>query len=402
MQKYSKRIPYMEEHASIIRNLFNAMGDPDTISFGGGSPAKEALPVDIVREIANDVLTWDKKGVQALQYGSPQGSLELRKVVVEHLMVPKGVNITPDNVLITAGGLETMNLVCQLFMDPGDVMLVESPTFVHCVEIFDMFEVKCIDCDMDDNGLVMEDVERKIKEYNPKIIYTIPTFQNPTGRTMSIDRRKKLAELASKYDVLVLEDDPYRDIRYSGEELVPIKSFDKTGNVILANSFSKIFSPGSRLGYAVATEEIIKRLFDIKTATNSHTGMISEVLCAEFFNRGYYPEHHKMICDLYRERRDKMMECIEKYLPEGTKHTYPDGGLFTWVELPGGLNTTELLKEASEKYKVAYIAGEGFFTEGNGKGNNCMRVCFSAVPPEKIEEGMKRLGKLCHDKLNEK
>lgn len=403
MVEYAKRIKNMEGSASIIRKLFNAMGDPETISFGGGSPAREALPVDIVREIANDVLTLDKKGVEALQYGDPRGSEDLRRVVIDHLMAPKGVDAKMENVLITAGGLETMNLVCQLFMDPGDVMLVESPTFVHCVEIFDMFEVKCIACEMDDEGFIMEDVEEKIKQYNPKIVYTIPTFQNPTGITMSTERRKKLAELGSKYDVIILEDDPYRDIRYSGEDLPPIKSFDKTGNTILANSFSKIFSPGSRLGYVVAAEEIIDRLYEIKTATNSHTGMISDVLCAEFFKRGYYPEHHKMICDLYRERRDKMMECIDKYLPEGTKHTYPDGGLFTWVELPEelNLNTTELLQEANEKYKVAYVAGEGFFVEGGDKGNNCMRMCFSAVPPEKIEEGMKRLGKLFADKIKE-
>lgn len=399
MPKYAKRIEVMEGSASIIRNLFNAMGDPETISFGGGSPAKEALPVDIVREIATDVLTWDKRGAEALQYGPPQGTKDLREVIVKDLLAPKGLETTIDNILIGAGGLEAMNLICQLYINPGDVILVESPTFVHCVEIFEMFEAKCISCEMDENGLIMEDVEAKIKEYNPKIVYTIPTFQNPTGITMSKERRKQLAELGSKYDVIILEDDPYRDIRYSGEDLPPIKAFDKTGHTILANSFSKIFSPGSRLGYIVAEKEIIDRLFDIKTATNSHTGMISEVLCAEFFKRGYYPAHHKMICDLHRERRDKMMECIEKYLPEGTKHTYPDGGLFTWVELPGDIDTTELLVEASTKYKVAYVAGEGFFTDGGGKGKNCMRISFSAVTPDKIEEGMKRLGALVHKKL---
>lgn len=399
MTEFAKRIKTMEKSANIIRNLFKAMGDPETISFGGGSPAKEALPVDIVREIANDVLTVEKRGIEALQYGPPEGALDLREIVVNDLLKPKGLETTIDNVIIGAGGLEAMNLICQLYINPGDIMLVESPTFVHCVEIFEMFEAKCIACEMDENGLIMEDVEAKIKQYNPKIVYTIPTFQNPTGITMSIERRKKLAELGSKYDVIILEDDPYRDIRYSGEDLPPIKSFDKTGHTILANSFSKIFSPGSRLGYIVASKEIIDKLFEIKTATNSHTGMISEVLCAEFFKRGYYPEHHKKICDLYRERRDKMMECIEKYLPEGTKHTYPDGGLFTWVELPNEINTTELLVEATNDYKVAYVAGEGFFVEGGGKGSNCMRVSFSAVPHDKIEEGIKRLGKLIDDKL---
>lgn len=400
MIEYAKRVQVMKESAAIIRNVFNSMTDPDTISFGGGSPAKEALPIETVREIIQEVMVKEGRGVEALQYGNPQGILELREIVVKELMEPKGVKTTAKNVLITSGGIETMNLVCQLFINPGDVILVESPTFVHCVEIFEMFEAKCIACECDEFGFVMEDVEVKIKELNPKMIYVVPTFQNPTGKTLPTDRRKKLAELGSKYNVIILEDDPYRDIRYSGEDLPPIKTFDKTGKTILANSFSKIFSPGSRLGYVVAEEEYIKYLFDMKTATNSHTSMLSQVVCSEFFKRGHYPEHHKKICDLYRERRDVMIEYIEKYLPKGTKHTYPDGGLFIWVELPGGINTTELLKEANE-HKVAYVAGEGFYVEGGGKGNNCMRMSFSAVTPENIRIGMERLGHLIDEKLKD-
>jgi len=393
MPSFAKRLTTMEKSATIIRNLFNAMTDPETISFGGGAPAKEALPTEIIREIAADVFRSDKRGIEALQYGPPMGILELREIIVNDLLAPKGVVTKPGNVLIGSGGLEAMNLICQLYINPGDIILVERPTFVHCVEIFEMFEAKCVSCQMDDNGLVIEDVEEKIKRYNPKFVYTIPTFQNPTGKTLSLERRRKLAELGTKYDVIILEDDPYRDIRYSGEDLAPIKVFDKSGHTILANSFSKIFSPGSRLGYVVACDEIIKKLFDVKTATNSHTGMISQVLCAEFFKRGFYPAHHKMICDLYRERRDVMLECIDRFFPEGTKRTFPDGGLFTWAELPGEINTTELLKEAVQ-HKIAYVAGEGFFTDGNGLGSNCMRLSFGSVVPERIRIGMERLGKL--------
>ena len=398
MPAFAQRLTTMEKSAAIIRSLFGAMGDPETISFGGGAPAKEALPADILREIASDVLASNKRGIEAFQYGPPMGMLELREIIVNELLAPKGVNTSPGNVLIGSGGLEAMNLICQLYIDPGDVILVEKPTFVHCVEIFEMFQAKCISCVMDDDGLVLEDVEEKIKRYNPKIVYTIPTFQNPTGKTLSLERRKKLAELGTKYDVIILEDDPYRDIRYSGSELPPIKAFDNSGHTVLANSFSKIFSPGSRLGYVVASDEITKKLFDAKTATNSHTGMISQVLCAEFFKRGYYPDHHKKICDLYRERRDVMLECIDKFFPEGTVHTYPDGGLFTWAELPGGVNTTELLKEAVQ-HKVTYVAGEGFFTDGNGLGTNCMRISFGSVEPERIRIGAERLGKLICSKL---
>jgi 2-aminoadipate transaminase len=391
----------MEKSAEIIKGLFGAMNDPNLISFGGGAPAREALPVDIVREIAHDIIRTDKKGIQALQYGSVMGLPELREVVVNDLLAPKGVKAKAENVLITSGGLEGINLLCQLYIDRGDIILVESPTFVHCVEIFEMFEAECIAVDMDDDGMVTEDLEAKIIKYKPKMVYVIPTFHNPTGRTLSLGRRQKIAELGSKYDVIILEDDPYRDIRYSGSDLLPIKAFDETGHTVLANSFSKIFSPGSRLGYVLANDKVAEKLFDAKTATNSHTSMLPQVICAEFFRRGYYPAHHKMICDLYRERRDTMIESIDKFFPEGTKRTFPDGGLFTWAQLPGGINTTALLEESvnNPDVKVVFVAGEGFFTEGGGKGSNCMRISFGSVSCEKIRFGIERLGNLICSKL---
>ena len=401
MPQFAQRMKTMEKSANIIKGLFGAMNDPGLISFGGGAPAREALPVDTVREIAQDVIRTDKKGIEALQYGSVMGLKELREVVVDDLLAPKGIKAKADNILITSGGLEGINLLCQLYIDRGDIILVESPTFVHCVEIFEMFEAKCIAVDMDDYGMVTEDLEEKIIKYKPKMVYVIPTFHNPTGRTLSQDRRRKIAELGSKYDVIILEDDPYRDIRYSGSDLLPIKAFDETGHTVLANSFSKIFSPGSRLGYVLADDDVADKLFNAKTATNSHTSMLPQVICAEFFRRGYYPAHHKMICDIYRERRDTMIECIDKFFPKGTKRTFPDGGLFTWAQLPGGINTTDLLAESVKNpdVKVVYVAGEGFFTEGGGKGSDCMRISFGSVPPEKIKTGMERLGNLIRSKL---
>ena len=401
MPEFAKRMSTMEESATVIKKLFGAMNDPNLISFGGGAPAVEALPIDIVREITNDIMRIEKRGVEALQYGNVMGVEDLREIIVNELLKPKGVEASIENIIIINGGLEAMNLLCQLYIEPGDVILVESPTFVHCVEIFEMFEAKCIPVEMDEDGMITEDLEEKIKKYNPKMVYVIPTFHNPTGRTLSLERRKKIAELGSQYDVIILEDDPYRDIRYSGTDLLPIKAFDKTGHTVLANRFSKIFSPGSRLGYIFANDETTKELFAAKTATNSHTSMIPQILCAEFFKRGYYPEHHKMICDLYRERRDTMIECIDKFFPEGTKRVFPDGGLFTWVELPEGINTTELLVETvnNPDVKVAFVAGEGFFVEGNGKGNNCMRVSFGGVSPEKIRIGAEKLGRFICQKL---
>ena len=403
MFKYAKRIGTMEYTADVVRKLFGAMTDPSIISFGGGAPAKEALPVDILRQITDEVVVKDKRGIEALQYGPIGGTEDMKDIIVNELLAPQGVKCSKENVMVVAGGLEGINLFCQVFIDPGDVILVESPTFVHSVEIFDMFEAKCVAVNMDDDGICTDDLEEKIRQYHPKMIYVIPTFQNPSGRTLSLERRKKVAELAAEYDVLVLEDDPYRDIRYSGVDLPPIKCFDTVGNVVVANSFSKIFSPGVRLGYVMAEPEIIHYMLEVKSATNSHSSMLPQVLCAEFFKRGYYPAHHEMLCNLYRERRDAMLESIDKYFPAGTKHSFPDGGLFTWVELPEGIDTTELLQEATSDpdVKVAFVAGEGFFVEGGGKGKNCMRMSFGGNTPEKIREGVMKLGKLIEKKMNQ-
>lgn len=398
MPEFASRMDNMAKTAAIIQHLFNSMTDPETISFGGGSPAAEALPVEIVSEISSRVITREGRGIEALQYSKPQGIPDLRRAVAEKLLIPKGVEADPDNITIVSGGLETMNLICQVFINPGDIILVESPTFVHCVEIFEMFEAKCIGVDMDNDGIVPEDLEAKIIKYKPKMVYVVPTFQNPSGRTLSLERRKKLAELGSKYDVIILEDDPYRDLRYSGEELPPIKSFDKTGHTVLANSFSKIFSPGSRLGYVLTTPEITAKIVDAKTATNSHTCAYTQVLCAEYLNGGYFDEHLIRIREIYRERRDVMIECIDTMFPAGTKRVFPDGGLFTWVELPGGINTTELLKKAAS-HKVAFIAGEGFYVGNTGEGTNCMRMSFGNVPPEKIRIGMARLAELIKEEM---
>lgn len=400
MDKYAHRIAAMAESAAVVKGIFGALGDPELISLGIGAPAREALPVDILRQISNDILRTDSRGIEALQYGPTAGAKDLQEVISKHLLAPKGVDADPNRVLITTGGMESITLTCALFIEPGDVILVEKPTFIHAVETFQMFEAQCYGVEMDENGMILEDLEDKIKKYHPKMIYVIPTFQNPSGRTLSLSRRKKLAEMAAQYDVLVLEDDPYRDIRYSGKDLPPIKAFDVANKVILCNSFSKIFSAGSRLGYMVANDDVMmEHLKDVKSAINSHTSLLPQILCAEFFKRGYFTAHHKMICDLYRERRDTMIDCLQTHFPEGTKFTYPDGGLFTWAQLPGDVDTAQLLKEALVRpdVKVNYVAGEKSFVDG-APVKNCMRLSFGAVPPEKIRIAMARLGKFLCEK----
>ncbi|MGM9532972.1 PLP-dependent aminotransferase family protein, partial [Intestinibacter sp.] len=371
MSKFAKRISVMEEEVKKLKVLSDSLVNPDIISFAGGAPGKEAYPFEKLREISQDVFKEGDIGYEALKYGSTIGYEELRVQIKDKLLANRGVETEIENIMVTAGGIQPMNLLSQLYLDPGDYILVETPSFVHTSMIYKMFEANLIPCSMDDEGLVIEDVEEKIKKYNPKFIYTVPTFQNPTGVTMSLERRKKLAELAAKYDVIVIEDDPYREIRYSGETLPYIKSFDNTGHVILTNSMSKIFSPGSRLGYLVADKEIINKLCNIKLGTDTCTNTVTQVLCAEFFKRGYYADHLVNLCNLYRVRRDAMLNAIDESFPEGTKHTIPDGGYYTWIELPNGMDASSMKAEIAEKLNICYGDGSIFFTEGNLEKAGC-------------------------------
>ncbi len=358
--KYAKRVDYMHDTAMYMRALFDNMTDPNMRSFGGGAPARSVLPMDCMEEIAGEVL-------------SDAGS----------------------------GGLETMYLVCQLFMEPGDVILTEDPTFIHTTDTFKMCEAKIISCECDDDGIIPEDVEKKIQEYNAKVVYTVPTFGNPTGRSLSVERRKKLAELGSKYNVIILEDDPYRDVRYSGEVLPAIYSFDTTGNTIMACSFSKIFAPGSRLGYAVADPEIVYALRDIKIATNSQPPGISEVLLAEYFHRGYYEKTLAKMVDLYKKGRDCMMETMDRCFPEGFKRTTPDGGYYVWVEFPKSVSSSELKKRA-EEYKFTFLSGGDWFPTSDPKDHdNTARFNFTTQPVDVIKEGIELIGKLACEMAEE-
>lgn len=395
MASYAKRVSVMQDEVRKLKVLTESLVNPGIVSFAGGAPGKEAYPFEQLREISQEVFQAGPEGYEALKYGSVNGREELRIQIREKLLAPRGLDTKIENIMVTAGGIQPMNLLSQLYLDPGDNILVETPSFVHTSMIYKMFEANLIPCAMDDEGLVMEDVEEKIRKYSPKFIYTVPTFQNPTGVTMSLARRKKLAELGAQYDVMIVEDDPYREIRYSGETLPYIKSFDKTGHVILANSFSKIFSPGARLGYLVAEKEILDKLCDIKLGTDTCTNTIAQSLCAEFFRRGYYPKHLEHLCNLYRSRRDVLLKAIDETFPAGTRHTMPDGGYYTWVELPVGINASAMKAEIAEKLNVCYGDGAIFFPEGTeeGAGCNCLRMNFSGLDEETIDVYARKLGR---------
>lgn len=401
MPKFAKRIDIMNGEVDKLMVLINSLVNPNVISFGGGAPALEAYPMEQLNEIAKAVFQRNAVGYGALKYGSAMGNEELRKQVRDTLLAPRGLETQLENIMITAGGIQPMTFMAQLFLDPGDVVLVEAPSFVQTSMIFKMFEAKLVPCQMADDGLIMEDVEEKIKQYHPKFIYTVPTFQNPTGITMSLAKRKRLAELAAQYDVIVLEDDPYREIRYSGEELPYIKSFDTTGNVVLANSFSKIFAPGSRMGYMVADTKIMEKFVNLKLGNDTCTNGIAQAICAEFFARGLYPQHLENLCNIYRSRRDAMIKAMDESFPAGTKHTYPDGGYYVWVELPEGLDATALKGEIAEKSNIVYGDGSIFFSEGNepGAGARCMRMNFTGLTEDVIDANIRKLGAFFCEKL---
>lgn len=389
MVQFAKRMG--EVSTSAIREIFKAMGDPEMISFGGGSPANESFPIDVIKDITDKALT--EKGNQILQYGVTDGWAPLKKAYLEHLVHPKGIKGSLENVIITTGASQGIQLLADVFLDPGDVVLVESPTFLGVFSVFDKYFVKSVPVAMDENGLIIEDLEAKLKEFKPKMLYTIPTFQNPTGRTLPLDRRQKVAELAAKYNVIVIEDDPYGDLRNKGESLPAIKTFDETGNVVLLNSFAKIISPGLRVGTVLAEPEIIQKLTIAKQGADTHTAILSQEICTEFLNRGLLSDHLNKINAIYAERMNAMLDAIEKYFPEGTKYTKPEGGLFIWVELPGNPDVLALFKKATQEAKVAFVPGI-HFCKNPDDGIRHLRLNFSSSTPEKIEIGIKKLGEV--------
>ena len=379
-----------------VREILKLMSDPSVLSFGGGSPAKETFPVDVIKDIVEKSLT--KNPVPLLQYGMTEGWMPLRQAYLEHIVRAKGVKAELENVMTLTGSTQGIGLIAEIFLDPGDHVLVESPTFLSTLNVFRRYEAHAVPVKVDDDGIVTEDLEEKMKKYKPKMLYTIPTFQNPTGRTIPTDRREKIAHLAEKYDVIVLEDDPYCDLRYRGETVPPIKSFDASGHVVMLNSFSKIVSPGLRVGAMTAAPGIIAKAGDAKQLVDTHTSNLVQEICAEFLSRGLLPGHLKEIVPIYEVRMNAMLDGIKAHFPPECKYTRPEGGLFVWVKLPGDADAQALVKRTVAELKVAFVPGRPFFVDPDD-GKACIRLNFSSNPPEKIAEGMGKLGKFFTNEL---
>ncbi len=365
---------------SAIREIFKVIAQPGMISFAGGNPAASALPDELVSEYCVKVLKENGKAI--LQYGATEGYAPLLESLKSYLLNMLGCDIPA--ILPVTGSTQAMDLLCKAFIDPGDTILVENPSFLGNIQTMKLYQANLIPVDSDDEGILMDSLESLAKQYHPKMLYVIPTFQNPTGKTLSAERRKKIAELAATYNFIVAEDDPYRDLRYAGNPLPSIKSFDPDGHVVFMGSFSKIISPGIRVGYMAGTQEIIRKCTIGKQSTDVHTSNLTQAVVDQFLRNNVLPAHIEHICDSYRTQMNTMLEELEKF-PAGTKWTKPEGGLFIWVELPEGLDALELLQKAVEK-KVAYVPGTHFCVDG--KHENTLRLNFSNSSVEQIRTGM--------------
>ena len=386
MFKFSKRVP--ADGTDAVGAILKAAADPKIISFAGGLPAPELFPVEGMKEATDKV--YAEHGQQALQYGAAKGVTELRELILKRVKEKENIDAKLENVMVTTGSEQAIDLVGKAFVNPGDTVLVEEPTYLCALDVFRSYGANFVSVPMDDDGMKMDALEEALKAHpETALVYTVPNFQNPTGRTMPAERRKKFAELAAKYDVPVLEDNPYGDIRFAGEHVPSVKSFDHAGKVFYMSTFSKILAPGFRLGWLVADPKVIEKLTVLKQSADLHTDNLVQYVVTEFFKENDVDAHVKEISDLYGKRKQLMIDGIKKYFPKDVKYTDPEGGMFLWVEVPGVTDTVELFKQCLE-HNVAFVPGDPFFAGKPQPGT--FRLNYSNMQEDQIEVGLKRLG----------
>ena len=381
---FAKRMDNLS--GSVIREILKLTATPGIISFAGGNPAPDSFPIGELQEVTQQI--YEEQGPQVLQYGQTEGYAPLRQWIADWLS-EKGIKAGVENTLIISGSQQGMDLAAKAFLDPGDKVVVENPTFLGATQVFKSYQASYLPISSDEDGMQVDRLEEILVNNKPKLIYTIPTFQNPTGVTMTLERRKKLVELSAKYNVPVIEDDPYGSLRYEGEVLPTLKSLDKAGTVIYLGSASKIVAPGLRVGWAVADPEIIGKMVIGKQSSDVHSSNLSQYIVYKYFVKGELDSHIEKICQNYRNKRDIMVAAMSKHFPGEVHWNVPKGGLFIWVTLPEGINTKEILEMALAK-KVAFIPGAPFFVSGGGE--NTMRLNFSNASLDSIEIGIQRIG----------
>jgi 2-aminoadipate transaminase len=393
---YADRAKLMK--TSEIREFFKLTEQPEIMSFAGGFPSAEFFPMDKVREVLHDLIA--QEGRYALQYGPTEGNQELRTYLAAK-MAREGVPVTVENILITNGSQQGMDLLSKVFVNPGDVVIVEEPGYVGGLGAVHNYQAERLPVPLDEEGMQVELLAVKLRKLkmegrSPKFAYIVPNFQNPTGICMSLRRRQRLLELAREYDFLIIEDNPYGEIRFEGEPVQSIKSMDTEGRVIYLGSFSKTFIPGIRVGWLVADECLIQKLATAKQATDLCSNSLGQRMACRFAESGYIDHHVSTLSERYKAKRDLMLSCMEKHFPQNVTWTVPEGGFFIWVTLPEGMNARDLLYKSIDR-KVAYVDGAGFFVNGNGK--NTARFAFSEACPDKIKRGIAILGQLMHEEL---
>ncbi|HAF31003.1 MAG TPA: aminotransferase [Bacteroidales bacterium] len=389
-QIYSISIKGMKKSA--IRELLKLTQRPEIISFAGGLPAPESFPIEQLKEISCEVLEND--GPAALQYGATEGVTELRQTLVDRY-IAQGLKIELKNLVITTSSQQGLDLLSKIFINRGDKVICGLPSYLGGLGAFNSYGAEMIGIKFDDKGMRADILEEKLvnlksQGIKPKFIYIIPDFQNPAGITMPESRRLEIIAIAKKYDVLIVEDSPYREVRFEGKAQKTIFELDNTGHVILLGTFSKIFVPGFRIGWVVADEKIIDKFVTAKQSTDLCTPTLNQKIAHKYIEKGYFDENLKAIISQYREKRDNMLKAFREYMPDGVKWTEPEGGLFLFMTLPEHMDAEVLFKKAIEN-NVAFVLGSVFHCDGSGK--NTMRINFSFMPKDKTTEGVKRLAK---------
>ena len=392
--KFARRLENAE--GSAIREILKLASNPEVISFAGGLPAPELFPVEETKKVALAVL--EEQGRAAMQYYATDGYPPLREAIAERMNRKLHTNVTADSILVTNGSQQCLDFVGRVFLDEGDKIIVESPSYLGALNAFKAYGPEFIEIPTDEDGMIMSELEKALAA-NPdvKFIYVIPDFQNPSGRTWPIERRKQFMEIINKYEIPVAEDNPYGELRFEGEIFPSLKSYDTKGLVLFFGTFSKIFAPGFRLGWVSASPEILEKFNISKQAADLQASTISQMEMAKFIEMYDLDAHVEKIKEVYGKRRTIMLDAMDEYFPEGIKFTRTDGGLFTWVTLPEGIDAAQLMKDVVLPNNVAYVPGEPFYP--NGGNANHFRMNYSCMPEDKIVEGVKRLGKALHEAM---
>lgn len=384
--KFARRMIRFQK--SDLTPILRLAANPEIISFAGGLPAPELFPVDAMKKISAKVI--EEHGRRALQYSSTEGHLPLREKISARMNKNLGTSLTADNVVVTTGSQQSLDILAKMYINEGDCILCESPTYLGALSAFHSCLPAYREVETDDDGMMISDLEKALaEEKNPKLIYVIPDFQNPSGKTWSLERRKAFMEVVSQHDILVIEDNPYGELRFEGVTPPSLKSIDEKGQVVLLGTFSKIFCPGLRVAWVCASPNFLEFFCNLKQAADLHTSTLSQYEIDVYLSEYDIDEHVKKISAVYRERRDLMVKTMEEHFPSEVKFTRPEGGLFTWAEMPEGVNGRDLFMKALEK-KVAFVPGGAFYP--NGGHENTMRLNYSNMPPNRIVEGIQRLG----------